>query len=74
MKNIVLLSGHPDISRSTANRIFIEELDSDKKIITSDIKMNYPDDKIDVEKEQQQSISANLVILQSPFLYSGKKR
>jgi glutathione-regulated potassium-efflux system ancillary protein KefF len=71
MKNIILISGHPDISQSTANRLILEELLADKRITFSDIKQNYPDYKIDIAKEQQLLLSADLIILQSPFIWYG---
>lgn len=71
MKKILLISGHPDISHSTANRIITEEILDDKRITAIDIKLNYPDYNIDVEKEQQQLLSAELIILQVPFMWYG---
>lgn len=71
MKNIVLISGHPDISHSTANRIITEELLADKNITAADIKLNYPDYNFDIEKEQQLLLSADLIIMQTPFIWYG---
>jgi putative NADPH-quinone reductase len=72
MNNILLISGHPDIAHSTANRIIVEELVSDmRRITTTDIMMNYPDYNIDVEAEQELLKSADLIIIQAPFMWYG---
>lgn len=71
MKNIVLISGHPDISRSTANRIIIENLISEKGITACDINLNYPDYNFDIANEQELLASADFIILQTPFIWYG---
>jgi putative NADPH-quinone reductase len=71
MNKIILISGHPDISYSTANRIIMEELLADENVAAYDIQLNYPDYNFDVDKEQHLLLSAGLIILQAPFMWYG---
>jgi glutathione-regulated potassium-efflux system ancillary protein KefF len=71
MKKILVISGHPELSGSTANRLIIEKLSRFSLITVKDIKENYPDGRIDVEKEQDDLQNADLIILQFPFIWYG---
>jgi putative NADPH-quinone reductase len=71
MKNILIISGHPRVSHSTANRLIIEKLIQLPGVDVSDIKSNYPDDNINVDLEQEQLKKADLLIFQFPFIWYG---
>ena len=69
MKNTLIISGHYDLSRSTANRNIIECLVNEPGVTIRDVKTNYRDLQIDVEAEQRALIQADVIILQSPILW-----
>lgn len=71
MKKILVISGHPELSGSTANRLIIEKLSRFSLITVKDIKESYPDGRIDVKKEQNDLQNADLIILQFPFIWYG---
>ena len=72
MKNILIISGHTDLNNSVANKKILEEI----KNKLSDIEIDYlselyPDYKIDIEKEQNKLLKADIIVLQYPvFWYS----
>ena len=72
MKNILIVSGHTDLNDSVANKTILEEIE--KKL--PDAEMSYldklyPDYKIDVKKEQEKLLKADIIVLQYPvFWYS----
>ena len=71
MKNILVISGHPELSKSTANRVILNELSRHPLISLKDIKENYPDGLIDVNQEQADLHRAELIVLQFPFIWYG---
>ena len=71
MKKTLIISGHPNLGRSTANRIILENLMDADNLTTCDIASEYPDGRIDVEAEQNKLLAADLVILQFPFIWYG---
>lgn len=72
MKKILIISGHPNINDSFANKIILEEVNS--KLPNSEIRYLdklYPDFKIDSETEQASLIKADVIVFQFPiFWYS----
>lgn len=73
MKNILVISGHTDLSASVANKTILEEIAKElpeARIVKLD--ELYPDYKIDVPAEQQKLIWADIVVFQFPlFWYSA---
>ncbi len=73
MKNVLIISGHTDLSSSIANKTILDTLS--KRLPKAEIvKLDelYPDFKIDVEAEQQKLLRADLIVLQFPiFWYSA---
>ncbi len=67
MKKTVVILGHPDMTRSVANKAIAEELQADNNITVRDITKLYPDFKIDVEAEQKALIDAENIVLQFPL-------
>lgn len=71
MSRILLVSGHPSIQQSQANRNILEAMVGHPAVTAVDISMNYPDLQFDVEAEQQLLKDAELVIIQSPIYWYG---
>lgn len=72
MKNILIVSGHTDLNNSVANKNILNELKENVPNIEFDILSElYPDYKIDVDKEQEKLLGADIIVLQYPvFWYS----
>lgn len=69
-KNILIVSGHPDLNNSFANRIILDEIQERlPESRTSYLDRLYPDYKIDVATEQQKLIEADVIVLQFPFYW-----
>lgn len=72
MKDILIISGHTDLDNSVANKSILTGL---SKLLPEAefayLDKLYPDFKIDVEREQQRLLKADIIILQFPiFWYS----
>lgn len=70
MSQVLVISGHPDLSASYTNTVIINEL----KNQIDDIEVRrldslYPDYQIDIQAEQQALVKADVVILQFPFYW-----
>ena len=68
MQNIVIVSGHPNLETSHANKAVLEnilKLFSDAEINRLDLL--YPDFHIDVKSEQEKLVNADLIIWQFPL-------
>ena len=73
MKKILIVSGHPDLNDSFANKTILEET---KKLLPEAefayLDKLYPDFHIDVEAEQERLLRADIIVLQYPlFWYSA---
>ena len=72
MKNVLVVSGHTDLNDSVANKRILEELS--KRLSNAEIdylSKLYPNYIIDVEKEQEKLLKADIIVLQYPlFWYS----
>ena len=70
MKNILIISGHTDLSNSVANKQILETL-HEKLPKAEIVKLDseYPDYKIDVLKEQQRVKRADIIVLAFPFFW-----
>lgn len=73
MKNILIVSGHTNLTASVANKTILDTLHArlpEAEIVRLD--ELYPDFKIDVEAEQQKLLRADIIVLQFPvFWYSA---
>lgn len=69
-KEVLIVSGHPDLSKSFANKIILDEM---KNLLPQSrfvyLDMLYPNYVIDVEAEQQKLIKADIIVFQFPFLW-----
>lgn len=72
MKKVLIVSGHPDLNDSFANRTILEEMGRlmpEAEIVRLDAL--YPDFRIDTAAEQQRLVRADVVVFQFPlFWYS----
>ena len=73
MKKILIVSGHPDLNDSFANKTILEET---KHLLPKAefayLDKLYPDFHIDVKAEQERLLRADIIVLQYPlFWYSA---
>uniref|UniRef100_A0AB33JCQ4 NAD(P)H-dependent oxidoreductase n=3 Tax=unclassified Prevotella TaxID=2638335 RepID=A0AB33JCQ4_9BACT len=70
MSNVLLVSGHPNLNISNANKVIVNKL---KELIpgieVSDLGVQYPDGKIDVAAEQAKLVKADTIIWQFPLYW-----
>lgn len=71
MKNIVVISGHPDINNSTANKTIIDILEKENNIKISKLMSTYSDYQIDANTEINHLLDADVIVLQFPFHWYG---
>lgn len=73
MKKITIISGHTDLKHSVANKTIIETVQKQlPEIDVAKLDELYPDFKIDVAKEQQRLLDADIIVFQFPvFWYSA---
>lgn len=68
MKNVLIISGHPDLKGSVANATILEALS--KTLPEAEIRRLdtlYPDYQFDIEAEQAALLKADVIVLQFPF-------
>ena len=73
MKNVLIISGHPELKdNSFVNKIIMEDLENLLPEAVFDYLDDlYPDYKINVEAEQKKLVDADIIVLQFPiFWYS----
>jgi len=72
MKNILIVSGHTDLRHSFSNRIILEKLETFLPGAVFDyLDREYPHFSINVGKEQEKLMAADVIVLQFPvFWYS----
>jgi putative NADPH-quinone reductase len=68
MKVLVIVA-HPNIEESTVNRIWIKELQKHPEITVHELYNHYPDEKIDIEKEQKLCEEHERIVWQFPFYW-----
>lgn len=72
MENVLMVIGHPQWPLSFGNKIIAEtfaKINPDAKI--SNLFVEYPEGKIDVEAEQKKLLEADTVVLQFPIEWYG---
>lgn len=72
-KNILIISGHPDLeNNSLANKTIIRELEKKMPQASIDVLSSlYPDYRFDVLKEQEKLRQANVIVFQFPLFWYG---
>ena len=67
MKKTLIVLAHPDLTRSIANKKLKEEVEKNTDIIVHDIYKEYPNGKINLEKELALLKETGTLILQFPM-------
>lgn len=68
MKNILIISGHPNLSQSVANRTILEEVAKAlPNVKIRKLDELYPNTQIDVATEQQALLDADVIVWQFPL-------
>ena len=68
MQNVLIISGHPNLSESIGNATILDEVA--KALPGAKIRFLdalYPDYRIDVAREQQALLEADVIVWQFPF-------
>ncbi len=68
MQNVLIVSGHPNLETSHANKTVFDQITKmlpDAKVSRLDVL--YPDFKIDVKAEQEKLVNADIIIWQFPL-------
>jgi glutathione-regulated potassium-efflux system ancillary protein KefG len=68
MKTIVIVA-HPNITNSRVNSRWVEELNKHTEIAVHELYKEYPDEKIDVQREQALLLEHDRIVLQFPFYW-----
>ena len=72
MQNVLIISGHPNLSESIGNATILDEVA--KALPGAKIRFLdalYPDYRIDVAREQQALLEADVIVWQFPFSWYG---
>ncbi len=72
MKNILIVSGHPELTHSVANATILDEVATalpDAEIRRLD--WLYPDGKFNIAAEQESLLRADVIVWQFPFSWYG---
>ena len=72
MKNVLIVSGHPNLDESFANKIILDELQV--RLPQADfafLDQLYPNFQINVATEQRRLVKADIIVLQFPFFWYG---
>lgn len=68
MKNILIISGHPNLNESVANRTILDEVAA--RLPEAQIRKLdalYPDYRFDIAAEQEALKAADIIVWQFPF-------
>jgi putative NADPH-quinone reductase len=70
MSKVLLIVAHPNIEESIGNKTIIENFKAlHKDVEIDELYKLYPDFKIDVKKEQEKLVKADVIVLQFPFFW-----
>lgn len=69
MNKTLVIMAHDDIENSVLNKHFKNELENEKNIIYKDLSTLYPDNKIDIKKEQEDINKASKIVFQFPMYW-----
>lgn len=69
-RQVLVISGHPNLATSYTNRLILEQLEQNTaQVHVRRLDRLYPDFNIDIEREQQALLTADIVVLQFPFYW-----
>ena len=66
---ILVIVAHPNIEKSRVNKRWVEELKKYPEITVHELYKEYPNEKIDVEREQALLLEHDRIVLQFPFYW-----
>ncbi|GLX85141.1 hypothetical protein tloyanaT_13930 [Thalassotalea loyana] len=70
MNNVLVISGHPNLSESNTNQVILNTLETELAgVEIRALDSLYPDYNIDIEAEQTALLNADIVVLQFPFYW-----
>ncbi|MDF2675381.1 MAG: putative NADPH-quinone reductase [Clostridiales bacterium] len=68
MKTLVIVA-HPNMNGSRINKRFMEEIEKQPDVTINNLYETYPDEKIDILREQQLLLDHDRIVLQFPFYW-----
>lgn len=68
MKTLVIVA-HPNMEGSRINKKFMEEIKKHSEVTVHELYKEYPDEKLDVQREQQLLLDHDRIVLQFPFYW-----
>jgi len=71
MARIIIVSGHPSIEKSLANKSILKSMREMDTVNIVDLIQEYPDFQIDAEAEISRLKEADLIVIQFPFHWYG---
>jgi len=69
MKKIYHIVTHPNLEKSRINKVVIDALKDKSGVETRILYKDYPDWNINVAKEQQSLLNADILVIQTPFYW-----
>lgn len=69
MKNVYHIVTHPNLQKSRINKAVLKAFEDKPGIETRKLNEVYPDWKIDVAKEKQSLLKADIIVVQTPFYW-----
>lgn len=69
MKKIYHIVTHPNLQTSRVNKVILQAFEGKEGIETRKLYESYPDWKIDIEKEKQSLLDADIIVVQTPFYW-----
>lgn len=67
--NVLVIVAHPNLEESRVNKRWVEELDKHPEITVHHLYREYPDEVIDVEREQRLCEEHDRIVFQFPFYW-----
>lgn len=69
MKNIYHIFAHPNLEKSRVNKEVLKAFVGQDGVETRMLYESYPDWKIDIEREKNSLLKADIIVLQTPFYW-----
>ncbi len=69
MKHIYHIVTHPDLEKSRVNKKVLKAFEGQEGIETRKLYEVYPDWKIDIAKEKESLLKADIIVVQTPFYW-----
>lgn len=69
MKNIYHIFTHPDVEKSRVNKEVLKAFIDKENIESRLLYKSYPDWKIDINKEKESLLKADIIVVQTPFYW-----